>query len=327
MKKIILTLSVMAISLSTLSAKGNTLQTIINKAESESTITVKKGLHKGAIVIKKPLKVICEKGAIIDGEGKDDVVTIKNTKNVILQGCILRNSGTHGWKMDSGIKLIKVKDSVIKNNKIENCLYGIVAKTTKNVKIIGNEIASKKGYSEGAMGDAIRLWWSPDNIVEKNYIHNSRDVTSMFSNNVVFKDNRVENSHIGVMVVNSNKNKIIGFKGKDNEVGILLNCADDTRIENFKVTGNNKYRGVVFIEASNTHTSNGLIQHCRKGLVINLSPSKAGTKNYFDNLKIYNNQIGIYMHTTKKQRARNILKNIVYKNNKTDFMDELKAHK
>ncbi len=326
MKKIVVFLAAFTICLSSYS-KANTLQTMIDKAQPGSTINIKKGTYKGAVTISKPLKVICEKGAVIDGQAKDDVVTIKNTKNVTLQGCILQNSGTHGWKMDSGIKLIKVKDSVIKNNKIVNCLYGIVTKTAKKIKIIGNEITSKKGYTEGAMGDAIRLWWSPNNLVKDNYIHNSRDVTSMFSNSVVFENNRVENSHIGTMIVNSNKNKIIGFKGKDNEVSILLNSADDTIIKDFNVKGNDKYRGVVFIRASATHISNGLIEHCKKGLVINLSPAEAGTKNYFDNIKIIDNKIGIYIHTTAKQRKRNIFKNIVYKNNKTNFMDEWKTHK
>jgi len=326
MKKIIVFLAVFVISVS-FNSKASSLQAMIDKAQPNSTINIKKGVHKGAITINKPLKVICEKGAIIDGEAKDDVVTIKNTKNVILQGCILQNSGTHGWKMDSGIKLIKVKDSVIKNNKIVNCLYGIVAKTAKKIKIIGNEISSKKGYTEGAMGDAIRLWWSPDNLIKSNYIHNSRDITSMFSKGVVFENNRVENSHIGTMIVNSNKNKIIGFKGKDNEVSILINSANGTTIKDFNVKGNNKYRGVVFIEASDTHISNGLIENCTKGLVINLSPVKANTKNYFDNIRIVNNKIGIYMHTTAKQVKRNIFKNIVYKNNKTNYMDELKTHK
>ncbi len=326
MKKIAVFLAAFIISLSSYS-KANTLQAMIDKAQPGSTINIKKGMYKGAITINKPLKVICQKGAVIDGQAKDDVVTIKNTKNVIFQGCIIQNSGTHGWKMDSGIKLIKVKDSVIKNNKIINCLYGIVAKTAKKVKIIGNEIASKEGYTEGAMGDAIRLWWSPDNLVKDNYIHNSRDVTSMFSNSVVFENNRVENSHIGTMIVNSNKNKIIGFKSKNNEVGILLNSAHDTTIRDFNVKGSNKYRGVVFIEASNTHISNGLIEHCTKGLVINLSPVKVGTKNYFNNIKIVGNRIGIYTHTTAKQRKRNVFKNIVYKSNKTNFMDELKTHK
>ncbi len=323
---LILTSIIFAIALSS-QAADNPIQTMINKASPGSTIKIKRGIHKGAIIINKPLKVICEKGAIIDGETKDDVVTIKNTKNVTLEGCILENSGTHGWKMDSGIKLIKVKDSLIKNNKILNCLYGIVTKTAKKNRIVGNEITSKKGYTEGAKGDAIRLWWSPNNIVKGNYIHNSRDVTSMFSNNVVFENNRVENSHIGTMIVNSNKNKIIGFKGKDDEVGILLNSAEDITIKNFNVEGSGKYRGVVFIRASNTHTSNGIITHCKKALVVNLSPAKAGTKNYFNNIKIYNSEIGIYMHTTAKQRKKNIFKKIEYKNNKTNFMDEWKTHK
>ncbi len=326
MKTVAILLFSMLIAASSL-AGTNSIQEMIDKAQPGATIKIKKGVYKGAIAIKKPLTIICEKGTIIDGEGKEDVVTIKNAKNVTLEGCTLKNSGTHGWKMDAGIKLIKVKDSLIKGNKIVDCLYGIVTKTTKNTKIIENEITSKKGYSEGAKGDAIRLWWSPNNIVKANHVYNSRDITSMFSNNVVFENNRVENSHIGTMIVNSNGNKIIGFKGKDNEVSLLLNCAEDTEIKDFHIVDSGKYRGVVLIRASNTHVLDGTIEKCKKGLVVNLSPAKAGTKNYFKNLKIYNNEVGIYLHTTAKQRARNVFEKIDYKNNKTDLMDEWKTHK
>ncbi len=312
---------------STSLAAGSSIQAMIDKAKPGATIKIKKGLHKGPIVIKKPLTLICAKGAVIDGEGKDDVVTIKNTKNVTLQGCTLKNSGTHGWKMDAGIKLVKVKDSLIKNNKIIDCLYGIVTKTTKNTKIVGNEITSKRGYSEGAKGDSIRLWWSPNNLVKDNYIYDSRDVTSIFSNNVIFENDRIENSHIGIVIINSNNNKIIGFNGKNNEVNLLLNCAEDTEIKNFRVVDSGKYRGIVLIRASNTKVTNGIIEHCKKALVVNLSPAKAGSKNYFSNLKIYNNEIGIYLHTTAKQRSRNLFEKIDYKNNKTNLMDEWKTHK
>jgi len=225
------------------------------------------------------------------------------------------------------VKIVNARNCTVENNRILDCLYGIVTKTAKNCKLIGNEIASKKGYSEGAKGDAIRLWWSPNVLVKDNYVHDSRDVTSMFSNGVVFENNRVENSHIGTMVVNSNANRIIGFKGKNNEVSLLLNCAEDCTIKDFNIKDDGKYRGLVMIRASNTHVSNGLIENCKKGLVVNLSPAKAGTKNYFDNIKLHNNEIGIYIHTTAKQRSRNIFRNIEYKNNKTNFMDEWKTHK
>ncbi len=326
MRKIILSLMLISF-ISSAVANAGQLQKLIDAAQPNSTITVKKGVYKEPIVIKKPLKLICEKGAVIDGLGKDDVVTIKNTKDVLIKGCVLRHSGTHGWKMDAGVKIVNARNCTVENNRILDCLYGIVTKTAKNCKLIGNEIASKKGYSEGAKGDAIRLWWSPNVLVKDNYVHDSRDVTSMFSNGVVFENNRVENSHIGTMVVNSNANRIIGFKGKNNEVSLLLNCAEDCTIKDFNIKDDGKYRGLVMIRASNTHVSNGLIENCKKGLVVNLSPAKAGTKNYFDNIKLHNNEIGIYIHTTAKQRSRNIFRNIEYKNNKTNFMDEWKTHK
>ena len=145
--------------------------------------------------------------------------------------------------------------------------------------------------------------------------------------NVIFDSNRALHSHIGVMVQNSNNNKILNFKGHDNDVNILINCADNTMIKNFSIKNKGKFRGIALIEASNTLVENGSIEQCNKGLVINLSPDKSGSKNYLRNIKIKGNNIGIYLHTTAKQRDRNILKKISYEDNKVNFMDELKSHK
>ncbi len=322
LRKILITIFVFSFGITSF-AGG--LQSLIDKAKSGSTVNLEKKVYKGGIVIKKTITLNCN-GATIDAFGKKDVVAIKMAKNVVLKNCILKNSGSSGWRMDAGIKLVGAKNAKILNNKIENCLYGIVAKNAKGVLIKGNEIASKP-YSEGVKGDAIRLWWSSNSRVVGNYVHNSRDVVSIFSNNVVFDSNKVVNSHIGTMIQNSNNNKIINFKGIDNEVGILLNSAEGTEIKGFFIKDKNKYRGIVLVRASDTQIKNGKIESCKKGLVLNLSPVKRGTKNYIENIEFVKNIIGVYLHTTAKQRNRNIFKNIKYVNNKTNLMDEWKTHK
>ena len=305
-------------------ANAENLQSLINKAKEGSVVNLQKKVYKGGIVINKTITLNCN-GATIDALGKKDVVVIKMANNVVLRNCILVNSGSSGWRMDAGIKLVGAKKAKILNNKIKNCLYGIVAKNARGILIKNNKISSKP-YSEGVKGDAIRLWWSGNSKVVGNYIHDSRDVVSIFSNNVVFDSNKVVNSHIGTMIQNSKGNKIINCESLNNEVGILLNSAEDTDIEKFVVKDSKKYRGIVLVRASNTHIRNGKIENCRKGVVFNLSPAKSGTKNYIDNVKFINNLIGIYLHTTAKQRSRNVIENVKYFNNKTNLMDEWKTH-
>ncbi len=301
------------------------LQQLINNAKSNSVVKLSKETYKGSVVINKSVTLEC-RGATIDAMGKGDVITIKTASNVTVKNCVLINSGSSGWRMDSGIKLVGAKDVKILNNKIENCLYGIVAKNARGVLIKGNEIASKP-YSEGVKGDAVRLWWSSNSKVVGNYIHNSRDVVSIFSNNVIFDSNRIENSHIGIMIQNSDNNKIINFSSLDNNVGILVNSSENTQISKFFIEDKGKYRGIVLVEASDTQIERGKIERCKKGLVFNLSPAKKGTKNYVNNVKFVENKIGIYSHATAKQRSRNIIEDVKYVNNETNFMDELKTHK
>ncbi len=302
------------------------LQQLINSAKSGSVIKLsKKTTYKGGVVINKSITLDC-KGATIDAMGKGDVVSIINASDVTVENCVLNNSGSSGWKMDAGIKLVGAKNAKILNDKIKNCLYGIVAKSSTGVLIKNNEIESKP-YSEGMKGDSIRLWWCGNSKIIGNYIHDSSDVVSIFSNNVVFNSNRVKNSHIGIMIQNSNNNKIMNFSSLDNEVGILVNSSENTQISNFFIKDKGKYRGIVLVEASNTRIENGKIERCKKGLVFNLSPAKKGTKNYVNKVKFVENKIGVYSHTTAKQRRRNIIENVEYINNRINFMDELKSHK
>ncbi len=323
MKKIVILIAVV-IFLSVNSYAVN-LQSIIDKSAEGAAINLKKGNYTGNVVIIKTLTLNCN-GAVINAHGKGDVLVIKRAKDVVIKNCVLQNSGSSGWKMDAGVQIIGAKGTVLKNNTIENCLYGIVAKSAKKTMIEGNDISSKP-YSEGVKGDAIRLWWSSNSVVKNNKIHNSRDVVSLFSNNVIFDSNRASYSHIGVMVQNSNNNKILNFKGYNNEVNILLNSADNTVIKDFSIKNKGKFRGIALIRASNTLIENGSIEQCNKGLVINLSPAKSGSKNYLKNIRIRGNNIGIYLHTTAEQRDRNILKKISYEGNKVNLMDEWKTHK
>ncbi len=306
------------------SSFAGTLQKLIDNAHEGATINLHKMIYRGGVVIKKTITLNCN-GATIDAMGRGDVVVIKMAKNVVVENCILENSGSSGWRMDAGVKLLGVRGVRIVNNKIKNCLYGIVAKNAKGALIKGNEIESKP-YSEGEKGDAIRLWWSGNSKVIKNYIHDSRDIVSIFSNDVIFDGNRVENSHIGTMVQNSDRNRILNFRGVDNEVGILINSSADANIKKFYIKDSRKYRGIVLVRASNTIIKDGKVENCSKGIVLNLSPAKRGTKNNIENVELVGNKIGIYLHTTMKQRSRNLFKSIKYVNNTTNLMDEWKTH-
>ena len=305
-----------------ISANALTLQQLIDKAQKGQTVTLKKGaVYKGGIVIKnKSLKLYCNH-AVIDAASQKDVITIIHSPHTVIKDCVIKNSGSSGWRMDAAIKVVGSKHVTLMNNKIKNCLYGIVAKNSPYLLIEGNEIASKS-FSEGEKGDGIRLWWSSNSRVVDNFIHDSRDVVSIFSNNVVFKGNKAKHSHIGVMIQNSNNNKILDFKGKNNEVNIFLNSSDGTIIKSFSINNNGKYRGVVLVRASDTVVENGKISGCKKALVVNLSPAKAGSRNVFKNIVIENSNIGVYLHTTKEQVKRNIFSNMKYSHNKVNILNE-----
>jgi nitrous oxidase accessory protein len=68
----------------------------------------------------------------------------------------------------------------IENIKADNCLFGIDLKQSNNNLIRGNEIRSKE-LDLGVRGDGLRLWYSNDNLIEKNKIIDSRDMVAWYS--------------------------------------------------------------------------------------------------------------------------------------------------
>ena len=166
---------------------SNQLQKVIDQSKPYSTIKLSNGIYKGNLIINKPLIIVGDKNSTILGDGKNSIITIKSD-DVELKNLTIKNSGHRLENLDSAVSLDKVKNFKLLNSKIVDSLYGINFYMSNNCQIINNYIKSKNLEIE-LRGNALKMWYSNNNIIKNNTIVSTRDFTLDYSNH-----NRIENN-------------------------------------------------------------------------------------------------------------------------------------
>ena len=292
---------------------SNTLQKAIDNAEAGSLLELPAGVYRGNIVINKPL-IIDGKNqkAIIEGDGKGTVIRI-NSSYVTIKNLSIRHSGAQHERVDAGVAIKKAKHVKVLNCKFTDVLFGIDLQEVSKSEIINNYITSKP-FSLGLRGDAIRLWYSNDNILRKNRIIKSRDFVVWYSHGNLIEKNYGEYCRYSLHFMYTGKNIVKGNIFKYNSVGIFFMYSQDTEaygnvIENsLGTTG----LGIGLKDASNYIIKGNTMIYCARGLYIDRSPFQPGTHNYIEGNKLLYNSEAVHFHSLS---IANIFKNNVIKGN------------
>ena len=138
----------LAILSPTHAAPGDDLRARIGAAAPGDTIEVEPGVHNGPFVIEKPLRLIGQPGAILQGDRLTHVVAIR-APDVEISGFTIRGSG-----MDLGADHAAIHVSgaraIIRDNRIIESLHGIYVRKADGCRIERNIIRGP-----GAAADSI----------------------------------------------------------------------------------------------------------------------------------------------------------------------------
>ena len=196
----------------------------IKVAKDGDEILIKKGVYKEHnIVINKPISLIGEEGAIIDGQNVGGILIFETNKFKI-KGLKIINVGASYTVEYAAIKVIKGIDFMIENCILENVYFGILIEKSKRGIIRNNKISSNR-KNEAGSGNGIHIWSGDDmkvynnemyglrdgiyfefvkkSMVYKNFSHNNirYGLHFMFSNNNVYHHNEFRNNGAGVAVM------------------------------------------------------------------------------------------------------------------------------
>ncbi len=296
------------------------LQEAINKASEGSIIQLQKGEYYGNIVINKPLTIDgLDKSAKIVGDGKGTVITI-NSSNVTLKNLTIKGSGSSHEKIDSAILAQNVNNIKIKNNHIEDSLFGINFQKVNRSLIIDNFITSKN-YDLGLRGDAIRLWYSHDNQLLSNKIYKSRDFVIWYSSGNVIEQNHGSYNRYSLHFMYAGRNLVQNNLFEHSSVGIFFMYSSGTTAINNTIKNSTGAFGVgIGMKDSSNFTliDNKIIYNAR-GIYIDQSPFQPNTTNIYKNNKILYNSSAIQFQAL---REKNIFQENIIKGNMEPIVND-----
>jgi nitrous oxidase accessory protein len=150
------------------------LSQAVAAARAGDTIRVAAGVYaEPNVLIQKPLVLLGEKGAVLDGQSKYEILTIAKTR-VVVQGFTFRRSGRSNMDDFAGIKVHDAHGSRFVNNIFEETFFGIHLSNTDSAYIAGNRLKATAA-NEYELGNGIHLWKCRWARIEYNHITGHRD--------------------------------------------------------------------------------------------------------------------------------------------------------
>jgi nitrous oxidase accessory protein len=235
----------------------SSVRAAIAQAAPGDHIRVQAGTYReGNLVVDKPLTLSGEGEAVLDGEGKVEILTIR-ANGVTVRDLIIANSGMSYIHDLAGIRVEGVRDCHLRGNQLRNCFFGIYLAQATACVVEDNDV-SGQAVSETSSGNAIHLWNSDHIVIRRNHAHGHRDgiylefaravtvednvsednlrygLHFMFSDNVEYLHNTFRHSSAGVAVMYSNHVTMRENRFEDNwgsaAYGLLLKDMADSSI-------------------------------------------------------------------------------------------------
>jgi len=259
-------------------------QDLVDATAPNGTLTPPPGTYAGPVVLEHPITIDGRGQVTIDAGGRGSVIYV-DTDGATIKNLHLTNSGESHNDIDSGIQ-VKGNFNVIKDNLIDDCLFGVDLSQSEHNIVRRNRISSKDA-DLGMRGDAIRLWYSFNNKVTDNVIRNSRDTVVWYSRDNLIARNDARGGRYSLHFMYSERNEVIGNHYEDNSVGIFLMYSDGVVVKDNYIahaigpTG----MGIGFKETSDVEVTGNRILYCATGLYLDVSPYQPDTTNRItDNL-------------------------------------------
>lgn len=298
-------------------ATAQTLQEMVDETPKGGTLTPPAGVYSGPITIEKPITIDGQNGVTIDAKGKGSVVYL-DTDGATLQNLHLTNSGYSHNDVDSGVQ-VKGNFNVVKDNIIDECLFGVDLSQSKNNIIRRNTIRSKSDRELGMQGDSVRLWYSFDNQITDNIIRGSRDMVVWYSSDNTIARNDSSGGRYALHFMYSQGNLVEENRYTENSVGIFLMYSDGAVIRNNYMAHSQGTTGmgIGLKETSDVKITNNQILYNATGIYSDVSPYQPDTTNLMQDNLIAFNGIGMLFHTPW---WGNVARNNTFKDNITQVV-------
>jgi nitrous oxide reductase family maturation protein NosD len=239
-----------------------TIASALAASRAGDEIVVHPGLYREHLVLDRAVKLVGEPGATIDG-GETGTVVLMKAAGCELRGFQIRASGDSLLEEDAGVKVLGVERCTVAQNRIDDCLFGILVRSGKAATLRSNRVTGK-ALPLPRQGDGIRVQDGEGSTIEDNVVEASRDLAIwqshrcetrrnvvtrcryglhyMYCDDNLFEENRFEGNETGGAIMYSRRltlrnNRFEGSRGPSAH-GLLIKTADDVLAEGNRFVDN-----------------------------------------------------------------------------------------
>lgn len=257
-------------------ADAGELEQLLRDAPDGATVVVPPGVHRGPLVLDRPVILDGRGAAVIDGGGDGTVVNVR-APDTVVTGLVIRGSGRGPVGAPTGI-LAEADDVHVHGNRIEDIYHGITVQGASGVQVHDNVVVGRGGAARGldgdgahdtataGAGDGISLWSSSSALVRDNVVSDVRDgvylsfgreimvdrntvtasrfgVHHMYTSDLTVSENRFERGSAGLVLMYGGpvfalRNIIIDNRSSATGYGILVKDVVDVALTENVVVGN-----------------------------------------------------------------------------------------
>lgn len=272
------------------------LQPLIDATPTGGTLVLEAKIYAAPGKIARPMRLQGVPGTVVDGGGIGSILTVL-ADDVVVTGLTLRNSGERHETTDSAVRL-RGRNAIVKDNIIEDCLFGVELKQSDGNIIRRNRIGSKD-FPQALRGDSIRVWYSNGNRIEDNDITGVRDTVVWYSRGNSITGNRILDSRYGIHLMYAHENKLEKNSFLSNTVGIFLMYANDNDVVDNVIHYSQGPAGIGigFKESSNTRVEHNDLFANARGVFMDASPYDPEGFNTFVDNRIAYNGTAVFFHS------------------------------
>jgi len=252
--------------------------------ENGDTILVKPGVYNSeAVEITKPMVLLGERGAILDGGNKTYVLKLLSD-SVTVSGFEIRNSGRSYTKDYAAIYTYGISHFQILNNQISKSFFGILVEKS-NHGLIQNNIIQGIAKQEDQSGNGIHMWHAQQMKVIKNEVFGMRDgIYLEFVDESRIAENHTHNNvRYGLHFMFSNHDEYMKNIFQNNGAGVAVMFSKFIRMEQNKFMDNwgTASYGLLLKEIYDGEVTNNTFQENTLGIYVDGSTRVRYTGNNF----------------------------------------------
>lgn len=269
------------------------LQDVLDAAPPGAEVVVR-GVARGPVVVRKPLRIVGEPGAVVDGGEQGTVVRV-DAPGVYLGQLRIRGSGSELNTEDAGIYL-GAPGAVLEDLVLEDVLFGLNLKqahgtVVRRVRVTGKPLPLNR------RGDAVRLWYSHRVTLTEVEVENTRDVLVWFTKDSVLHRLRVRGSRYGVHYMYAHRTPLLDSTLQGNAVGAYIMYSNGVRIEGNRFLHNRDVPGVglAFKESDAVVVRRNLLVGNGVGIYVDATPMGGEGNGRFEGNVVAGNGVGVVL--------------------------------